>query len=130
MNRTPRCGTESVEATPPHSWETVMSKIARTARLRRVVLLLLACGVVAVACLQDTPAAPPSSKGAVPRGSRAAERANRTLHLEIMGVPDRIIQHASRAEQLEEVGLTPEAIAARARELAGRARLARARETA
>jgi len=58
------------------------------------------------------------------------EYADRTLHLEIMGVPDRIIQHASRAEQLEEVGLTPEAIAARARELAGRARLARARETA
>ena len=35
-----------------------------------------------------------------------------------LGVPDRLIDHASRAQQLEEVGLTPEGIAATARELA------------
>jgi hypothetical protein len=37
-----------------------------------------------------------------------------------MGVPDRLIEHATRAQQLEEVGLTPAAIAAAARETADR----------
>jgi 1-deoxy-D-xylulose-5-phosphate synthase len=39
-------------------------------------------------------------------------------HFASIGVPDRIIDHASRGEQLAEVGLTPEAIAERARALA------------
>ncbi len=34
-----------------------------------------------------------------------------------MGVPDRIIDHAARGEQLEEVGLTPAGIAENARDL-------------
>ncbi|MBI4409588.1 MAG: 1-deoxy-D-xylulose-5-phosphate synthase [Gemmatimonadetes bacterium] len=52
------------------------------------------------------------------------------LHLEVAGVPDRIIQHANRGEQLEEVGLVPPGIAARARALAEAGSLAAARETA
>jgi 1-deoxy-D-xylulose-5-phosphate synthase len=36
----------------------------------------------------------------------------------ILGVPDRLIEHASRAEQLEEVGLTPAGIAEAGRALA------------
>ena len=37
----------------------------------------------------------------------------------VMGVPDRLIEHAGRGEQLKEVGLTPEGIASRARGLQG-----------
>ena len=37
------------------------------------------------------------------------------IQLEIMGVPDRVIEHASRADQLSECGLTADNIAARAR---------------
>ncbi|HEX9107806.1 MAG TPA: 1-deoxy-D-xylulose-5-phosphate synthase, partial [Longimicrobiales bacterium] len=39
------------------------------------------------------------------------------LRLAAMGVPDRFVDHAGRGEQLEEVGLTPEGIAAQARAL-------------
>ncbi len=35
----------------------------------------------------------------------------------VMGVPDRIVNHAARSEQLEDVGLTPEGIARRAQRL-------------
>jgi 1-deoxy-D-xylulose-5-phosphate synthase len=50
--------------------------------------------------------------------------------IDVLGVPDRIIEHASRAEQLAEVGLDVDGIAHRARDLVARARLARVRETA
>ncbi len=52
------------------------------------------------------------------------------LRIDTLGVPDRFIEHASRAEQLEEVGLTPEGIAERVRALASRARIMTVRETA
>src|SRR5690606_11063791 len=42
-----------------------------------------------------------------------------TIRLETLGVPDRYIDHATREEQLEEVGLTPDAIAARVKDLVG-----------
>jgi hypothetical protein len=47
-----------------------------------------------------------------------------------MGVPDRIIEHAGRGEQLEECGLTPAGIAARASALAARTGVRAVRETA
>jgi 1-deoxy-D-xylulose-5-phosphate synthase len=50
--------------------------------------------------------------------------------VDVMGVPDRIIEHASRNEQLEEVGLTPGGIAARARSLAAQIGMSAARESA
>jgi 1-deoxy-D-xylulose-5-phosphate synthase len=50
--------------------------------------------------------------------------------VDVMGVPDEIIDHASRGEQLEQTGLTPGAIAERARALAERGRIPMARETA
>lgn len=50
--------------------------------------------------------------------------------VDTMGVPDRFIEHATRKEQLEEVGLTPEGIAARGLALAERAELTAVRETA
>jgi len=47
-----------------------------------------------------------------------AERADvRSHRVAVMGVPDRLIEHASREEQLSELGLTAEGIAARARAL-------------
>jgi 1-deoxy-D-xylulose-5-phosphate synthase len=47
-----------------------------------------------------------------------AERADDRSHrVAVMGVPDRLIEHASREEQLAELGLTPAGIAARARAL-------------
>jgi 1-deoxy-D-xylulose-5-phosphate synthase len=52
------------------------------------------------------------------------------ITLDILGIPDRLIHHASREEQLEEVGLTPTAIAERARQLAGVAGVMPVRETA
>jgi 1-deoxy-D-xylulose-5-phosphate synthase len=52
------------------------------------------------------------------------------VSVEVMGVPDRIIEHATRSEQLAEVGLTPADIAARARVLASRIGMVAARETA
>lgn len=54
--------------------------------------------------------------------------ANRSI--DVVGVPDRIIEHASRAEQLAEVGLDVDGLAARARLLVGRGGLPRARESA
>ncbi|MFW6205877.1 MAG: 1-deoxy-D-xylulose-5-phosphate synthase, partial [Gemmatimonadota bacterium] len=51
--------------------------------------------------------------------ARASDRAGDRPRVRVMGVPDRIIDHAARGEQLEEVGLTPAGIAARARDLAG-----------
>ncbi|MGH7555021.1 MAG: 1-deoxy-D-xylulose-5-phosphate synthase, partial [Longimicrobiales bacterium] len=50
--------------------------------------------------------------------------------IEVMGAPDRIIDHADRSEQLAEVGLDIPGIASRTRELAARAGLARVRESA
>jgi 1-deoxy-D-xylulose-5-phosphate synthase len=50
--------------------------------------------------------------------------------IDVMGVPDEIFDHASRAEQLTQAGLTPQHIAARGRALAERGRIATARETA
>jgi 1-deoxy-D-xylulose-5-phosphate synthase len=50
--------------------------------------------------------------------------------VEVMGVPDRIIEHANRNEQLEECGLTPDGIAARARALAAQVGMTAARESA
>jgi deoxyxylulose-5-phosphate synthase len=47
-----------------------------------------------------------------------------------MGVPDRVIEHASRAQQLEEVGLTPAGIAAHVRSLAAAIGMVAVRETA
>jgi 1-deoxy-D-xylulose-5-phosphate synthase len=47
----------------------------------------------------------------------AARRKNPALRFEIMGVPDRIIEHANRDQQLAEVGLDADGIAARVRAL-------------
>jgi 1-deoxy-D-xylulose-5-phosphate synthase len=52
--------------------------------------------------------------------ARRAERPD--LRVDAMGVPDRIIEHADRAHQLVEVGLTPAGIADRALDLVGRAK--------
>ncbi len=69
--------------------------------------------------------------GAMLAAVTASERAERPeLVMDVMGVPDRIVEHASRAEQLEQVGLTPEGIAARARALLDRAPGQRIKETA
>jgi len=51
-------------------------------------------------------------------------------HVTTLGVPDSVIAHASRGQQLEEAGLTPVAIAEKARSLALRTGLDRIRETA
>lgn len=50
--------------------------------------------------------------------------------IDVMGVQDEIIDHAARGEQLEQTGLTPKGIVARARALAERGRIPVARETA
>jgi deoxyxylulose-5-phosphate synthase len=47
-----------------------------------------------------------------------------------MGVPDEVIDHAARGEQLEQTGLTAKGIAARARAIAERGRIPVVRETA
>jgi 1-deoxy-D-xylulose-5-phosphate synthase len=60
-------------------------------------------------------------------GERNGERNHR---LGVMGVPDRLIEHASREEQLQEVGLTPAGIATRARALIEAGALAEVRQTA
>jgi 1-deoxy-D-xylulose-5-phosphate synthase len=52
------------------------------------------------------------------------------VRVDVLGVPDVVIAHASRAQQLEEVGLTPTAIAGRARALAHATGLHRSRESA
>lgn len=68
-------------------------------------------------------------------GAAVAQRAagddgSTRVRVDVLGVPDRLIEHASRGEQLEEVGLTPRAIAARASALARGAGLAPVAETA
>ncbi len=50
--------------------------------------------------------------------------------VEVMGVPDRLIDHAGRGEQLARAGLTPAGIGEHARRLADRARIREARESA
>jgi 1-deoxy-D-xylulose-5-phosphate synthase len=45
---------------------------------------------------------------------------NPELHVEVMGVPDTLIEHGTRAEQLVDAGLDPAAIAARIRRVADR----------
>jgi len=50
--------------------------------------------------------------------------------VDVLGVPDELIEHANRGEQLERTGLTPAGIAERARKLADRGRLREAREIA
>jgi 1-deoxy-D-xylulose-5-phosphate synthase len=50
--------------------------------------------------------------------------------VEVLGVPDRIIDHASRSQQLADAGLDARGIAARARSLAADVRLGTVRETA
>jgi 1-deoxy-D-xylulose-5-phosphate synthase len=50
--------------------------------------------------------------------------------LEVLGVPDRILEHASRGEQLAECGLDVDGIAARARVAAARGAVPAVRETA
>jgi 1-deoxy-D-xylulose-5-phosphate synthase len=52
------------------------------------------------------------------------------IKLDILGIPDRLIEHATRQEQLEEVGLTPAAIAERARALTETTGVLAVRETA
>jgi 1-deoxy-D-xylulose-5-phosphate synthase len=59
-----------------------------------------------------------------------ADRRNGVPYLDVLGVPDRIIEHATRAEQLEECGLDVPGIVARARALAEHAHLPAARVTA
>jgi 1-deoxy-D-xylulose-5-phosphate synthase len=49
--------------------------------------------------------------------ARAAGRSEGGPRVTVLGVPDRLIDHATRAEQLEAVGLTPRGIAAAVREL-------------
>ena len=53
-----------------------------------------------------------------------ARRASGTPYVEVMGVPDRVIDHATRAEQLEECGLDVPSIVARVRALAEHAHIA------
>jgi len=54
----------------------------------------------------------------------AADRGLRNVEIRRLGVPDRFIDHASRARQLESVGLTPENIASVVRAWTGAARAA------
>ena len=49
--------------------------------------------------------------------ARAGDREGDRPRVRVMGVPDRIVEHATRGEQLEEVGLTPAGIAENARAL-------------
>ncbi len=68
--------------------------------------------------------------GAMVARLAADDRRRHPPVLDTMGVPDEIVDHASRAEQLEQSGLTPKGIVARARALAERGRIPAARETA
>jgi len=52
------------------------------------------------------------------------------IRVQVMGVPDRLVEHATREEQLEECGLTGESVAAHVRTLLDRAHLTPVRETA
>jgi 1-deoxy-D-xylulose-5-phosphate synthase len=69
-------------------------------------------------------------EGTVVNGFGAAIAARVELPVEIMGVPDRVIQHANRDQQLVEVGLDTGGIASRVREVARRIQFAPVRETA
>ncbi|HUF12117.1 MAG TPA: 1-deoxy-D-xylulose-5-phosphate synthase [Longimicrobiales bacterium] len=60
-----------------------------------------------------------------------ADRQGEPAHrIAVMGVPDRLVDHASREEQLEEIGLTPAGIATRVRALVESEGLAAIRESA
>ena len=69
-------------------------------------------------------------EGTVVNGFGAALAARVDLPVEIMGVPDRVIQHANRDQQLAEVGFDVPAITSRVREVVARAQFAPVRETA
>jgi 1-deoxy-D-xylulose-5-phosphate synthase len=69
-------------------------------------------------------------EGTVVNGFGAMIAARVELPIEVMGVPDVIIQHANRDQQLAEVGLDHASISARVRELAQRVPFATVRETA
>ena len=64
------------------------------------------------------------------RQLESLQHGGHAVRVDVMGVPDAIIEHASRAEQLEAVGLTPASIAARARALAAHAGVVATRESA
>jgi 1-deoxy-D-xylulose-5-phosphate synthase len=64
------------------------------------------------------------------REIESLQSAAHPVRLDVMGVPDAIIDHASRAEQLEATGLTPAGIAKRARTLAAHAGVIPTRESA
>ena len=67
---------------------------------------------------------------AVAREIEARRGREHETRMVALGVPDAVIPHASRAQQLEDAGLTPAAIAARARLLADQCGIDRVRETA
>jgi 1-deoxy-D-xylulose-5-phosphate synthase len=69
-------------------------------------------------------------EGTVVNGFGAAVAARSTLPVDIMGVPDKVIHHADRGQQLAEVGLDAASIAARVREVAKRVHFTAVRETA
>jgi 1-deoxy-D-xylulose-5-phosphate synthase len=69
-------------------------------------------------------------EGTVVNGFGAAVAARIDLPVEIMGVPDVVIQHANRDQQLAEVGLDKASIAERIRASARRGQFASVRETA
>ncbi|MBI4543902.1 MAG: 1-deoxy-D-xylulose-5-phosphate synthase [Gemmatimonadetes bacterium] len=68
--------------------------------------------------------------GALARRLEPARRERPELRLGVLGVPDRVIEHAARADQLHEVGLTAAGIAARALALLGASHVAPVRESA
>jgi 1-deoxy-D-xylulose-5-phosphate synthase len=88
--------------------------------------------------LQRHPAVVTVEEGSAVNGFGAviatyAERARTQapgLMLDVLGVPDRIIEHGTRAEQLAESGIDAAGIAAAARVLAGASGVAPVRETA
>ncbi|HEY0306464.1 MAG TPA: 1-deoxy-D-xylulose-5-phosphate synthase [Longimicrobiales bacterium] len=69
-------------------------------------------------------------EGTIVNGFGAALAARVDLPVEIMGVPDVVIQHANRDQQLAEAGLDVPAITTRVREVLARAQFASVRETA
>jgi 1-deoxy-D-xylulose-5-phosphate synthase len=69
-------------------------------------------------------------EGTIVNGFGAAVASRSTLPVEIMGVPDTVIHHANRDQQLAEVGLDNASIAARVREVSKRVHFAAVRETA
>jgi 1-deoxy-D-xylulose-5-phosphate synthase len=69
-------------------------------------------------------------EASIVNGFGATIAARVELPVEIMGVPDVIIQHANRDQQLAEVGLDAASISSRVREAAQRAQFTAVRETA